>query len=82
MLLEAHKWTGKEALRDGIVDEVSEPEEMFEAALRRARDVAPRAKMGVYARLRGELWGEAGEGFRRISYVHGKDVGTVAKAKI
>lgn len=27
MLLEAHKWTGKQALEDGIVDKIAEPEE-------------------------------------------------------
>ncbi|KAF2801491.1 ClpP/crotonase [Mytilinidion resinicola] len=84
MLLEAHRWTGKEALADGIVDELAEGgvEGMLEVALAKGRVVAPRARMGVYARLRGELWGEAGEALRRISYVHGRAVGTVAKAKI
>ncbi|KAF2491206.1 ClpP/crotonase [Lophium mytilinum] len=84
MLLEAHKWTGKEALADGIVDELAEGgvEGMLEAALRLGREVAPRARMGVYAALRAELWGEAGGRLRDISYVHGRAVGTVAKAKL
>lgn len=82
MLLEAHRWTGVEALRDGIVDELVEPEKMLDAALAFARRVAPKAKMGVYAALRGELYGEAGRAFRDISYVHGRRVGTTAKAKI
>lgn len=46
MLLEAHKWTGKEALEDGIVDAVAEPEKMFDVAMDMARKWAPKAKMG------------------------------------
>lgn len=46
MLLEAHKWTGKEALADGIVDVVAEPERMFEVAMELAEKWAPKAKMG------------------------------------
>lgn len=33
MQLEAHKWTGKEALEDRIVDAVAEPEETLNVAL-------------------------------------------------
>lgn len=82
MLLEAHRWTGKEALKDGIVDFVAEPEAMFEEALRVARMWAPKAKMGVYSLLRNELYGEAGRAFREISYVHGRRTDLPAKAKI
>ncbi|KAK5126628.1 hypothetical protein LTR85_009562 [Meristemomyces frigidus] len=82
MLLEAHRWTGKEALEDGIVDAVAEPEKMFDAAMELARKWAPKAKMGVYSVLRNELYGEAGKAFREISYVHGKSTGNPAKAKI
>lgn len=82
MLMEAHRWTGKEALRDGIVDVAVEPDEMFESAMEVARQVAPKAKMGVYSLLRNELYGEAGRAFREISYVHGRETGTRAKAKI
>jgi enoyl-CoA hydratase/carnithine racemase len=46
MLLEAHKWTGKEALEDGIVDAIAEPERMLHAALELGNKVAPKAKMG------------------------------------
>ncbi|KAJ5132583.1 hypothetical protein N7448_006741 [Penicillium atrosanguineum] len=46
MLLEAHKWTGKEALEDGIVDAVAEPEKMLDVALDLAAKWAPKAKMG------------------------------------
>lgn len=82
MLLEAHKWTGKEALEDGIVDEVAEPSELLSVALIMARDIQGKAKMGVYSLLRNELWGEASEAFRKISYVHGKTTNTSLKAKI
>lgn len=82
MLLEAHRWTGKEAYEDGIVDEVAAPEEMLEAALRKARHVQGKAKMGVYSVLRNELWGEAAEKIRGICYVHGHMVTAPAKARI
>jgi enoyl-CoA hydratase/carnithine racemase len=82
MLLEAHKWTGKEALADGIVDDIAEPGEMFDKAVALAKHVRGRAKMGVFSLLRNELWGEAGEKFRKISYVHGRTTGSPAKAKI
>lgn len=82
MLLEAHRWTGKEALEDGIVDVVAEPDQMFEVALELARKWAPKAKMGVYSALRNELYGDAGRAFREISYVHGRKVDSPAKAKI
>jgi enoyl-CoA hydratase/carnithine racemase len=82
MLLQAHRWTGPEALEDGIVDFVAAPEEMFDVAMGVARQWAPKAKMGVYALLRGELYGEAGRGFREISYVYGRRTDLPAKAKI
>lgn len=46
MLLEAHKWTGKEALEDGIVDAIAEPKQMLDVALELGNKVAPKAKMG------------------------------------
>lgn len=82
MLLEAHKWTGKEALEDGIVDEIAEPKAMLDVALIKARDIQGKAKMGVYSLLRNELWGEAAEKIRGICYVHGKRTTAPAKAKI
>jgi enoyl-CoA hydratase/carnithine racemase len=82
MLLEAHRWTGEQALADGIVDEVAPPEKMFDAAMEVAKRLAPRAKMGVYSLLRNELYGEAAKNFRDISYIYGKRVGEAAKAKI
>ncbi|KAK1091457.1 hypothetical protein LTR48_006264 [Friedmanniomyces endolithicus] len=82
MLLEAKRWTGEEALKDGIVDFVAEPDKMLDVALDLARKWAPKAKMGVFSLLRNELYGEAGRAFREISYVHGKSTGSPAKAKI
>ncbi|KAL2409276.1 hypothetical protein ABEF95_012552 [Exophiala dermatitidis] len=82
MLLEAHRWTGQEAFKDGIVDEIAPPEQMRQRAVELAKSVAPRAAMGVYGLLRAELWGEALDKFKAISYVHRKRVGTAPKAKI
>lgn len=82
MLLEAHKWTGKEALEDGIVDQIAEPEDMLDAAIEIARTWAPKAKMGVYAVLRQELWGEAARIFQSISYVHHRRTVLPPKVKI
>lgn len=82
MLLEAHRWTGQEALEDGIVDAVASPEQMFDVAMEVARKWAPKAKMDVYSLLRNELWGEAARSFREISYVHGKRNDRPARAKI
>ncbi|KXG46514.1 Crotonase, core [Penicillium griseofulvum] len=82
MLLEAHKWTGPEALEDGIVDAVAEPEEMLNVALELGAKWAPKAKMGVYALLRQELWGDAIKNFQRISYVHSRVTSAPAKVKI
>ncbi|KAL6231198.1 hypothetical protein BDW75DRAFT_220829 [Aspergillus navahoensis] len=82
MLLEAHRWTGKEALRDGIVHAIADPDEMLDVALEMGRKWAPKAKMGVYAALRAELWGEAIRKFQQISYVHGRLTSAPPKAKI
>ncbi|KAK3674818.1 hypothetical protein LTR78_005162 [Recurvomyces mirabilis] len=82
MLLEAQRWTGQEAYKDGIVDAVAEPDKMLDVALELARKWAPKAKMGVYSALRNELYGDAGKAFREISYVHGRATGSPAKAKI
>lgn len=82
LLLEAHKFTGKEAYEDGIVDELADPGKMLEVALAKAREVAPRARMGVFSLLRNELYGDAQARLRSISYVHGKLTSRPAKAKI
>lgn len=83
MLLEAHRFTGKEALQDGLVDAIAEPEQMFDVAMELARKWAPKAKMDVYGVLRNELYGDAGRYFRDISYTFGtRRPGPAAKAKI
>ncbi|KAL9051131.1 MAG: hypothetical protein Q9162_006203 [Coniocarpon cinnabarinum] len=82
MLLEAHKWTGKAAYADGIVDMIAAPSSMQEEALALAEKFAPKAKMGVYGVLRLELVGEAADKMRSISYVRSKTTGRQAKAKI
>lgn len=82
MLLEAHRWTGEGAYEDGIVDAVAPPDKMLEVAVKLASEHSGRATMGVYGLLRSELWGEALEKLKMISFVHRKRVGTAAKAKI
>jgi Delta3-Delta2-enoyl-CoA isomerase len=81
MLLEAHRWTGEEALKDGIVDAIAEPKEMLGIALEVAGKWRVKAKEGVYGVLRSELWGEAGRAFRDISFVHNRPT-AVSKPKI
>lgn len=82
MLLEAHKWTGKQAFEDGIVDAVAKPDEMLNVAVKLAKEQSERATMGVYGLLRSELWGQALEQLKAISFVHRKRIGTAPKAKI
>lgn len=82
MLLEAHRWTGEQAYADGIVDAIASPEKMLEESIALAQKWAPKAKMGVYGVLRGELWGEASDKLARISYVHSKMTTREAKVKI
>jgi enoyl-CoA hydratase/carnithine racemase len=72
MLLEAHKFTGKEALEDGIVDLIAEPSALRRTAHDLARRVAPRAAAGVYGVLRSELYGEADREFQLISLVYSR----------
>ncbi|KAI9726441.1 MAG: hypothetical protein M1828_001263 [Chrysothrix sp. TS-e1954] len=69
MLLEAYRWTGKQALEDGIVDAIAGPEEMMDVAMEYARRWAPKGKGGVYGLLRAELVGEALQKLAAISYV-------------
>jgi len=46
MLLEAHRWTAEEALRDGVIDAMAEPDQMFAVAMEMARKWASKSKMG------------------------------------
>ncbi|KAK6002430.1 hypothetical protein QM012_002068 [Aureobasidium pullulans] len=82
MLLQAHKWTGKEALADGVVDDIASPEAMLDAALKVAREWAPKAKAGVYGVLRHELYGEATRAFALISHVHSRETNRRALVKL
>jgi Delta3-Delta2-enoyl-CoA isomerase len=82
VLLQAHKFTGKEALADGIVDEVADPDKMFDVALEYAEKWKSKSKMGVYGVLRGELLGDALERFARLSYVHSRSTNRRPKVKI
>ncbi|KAK7902700.1 hypothetical protein LTR67_002346 [Exophiala xenobiotica] len=82
MLLEAHRWTGKEACVDGIVDAVAVPGGMLGLAMEFAEKWAPKAKMGVYGVLRQELYGEAAVKFQKISYVHSRLTARPAKVKL
>jgi enoyl-CoA hydratase/carnithine racemase len=82
MLLQAHKWTGKEALADGVVDKIAPPDKMLEAAMSIARKWAPKAKAGVYGVLRHELYGEASKAFALISHVHSRETNRRALVKL
>ena len=82
MLLQAHKWTGKEALADGVVDEIAKPDVMLDAALKSAQEWAPKAKAGVYGVLRNELYGEATRSFALISHVHSRETNRRALVKL
>jgi len=82
MLLQAHRWTGKEAFVDGIVDHIARPEEMMDVALAVAKQWAPKAKAGVYGDLRGELYGEATRAFALISHVHSRETNRCALVKL
>lgn len=82
VLLEAHKYTGKTALEDGIVDSVADPDKMFGVALELAEKWKGKAKMGVYGLLRNELWGKALTAYRQNSYVHHKETAREPKVKL
>jgi enoyl-CoA hydratase/carnithine racemase len=82
MLLQAHRWTGKEAFADGIVDLIARPEEMLDAALTLAELWASKAKAGVYGVLREELYGEATRSFALISHVHSRETNRRALVKL
>ncbi|KAK5065326.1 hypothetical protein LTR84_001164 [Exophiala bonariae] len=73
VLLEAHKYTGKEAKMDGIVDDVADPSVMLEVAITVAETWKEKARMGVYGILRDELWGKARKNYAQNSFVHRKD---------
>lgn len=82
VLLEAHKFTGTDAFKHGIVDAVAEPEEMLDVAVELAEKWKEKATMGVYSLLRNELYGEAGGKYRINSYVHGRETTREPKVKL
>jgi enoyl-CoA hydratase/carnithine racemase len=82
VLLEAHKYTGKAAKADGIVDIVAEPQEMLAEAVKLAEKCKGRARMGVYGQLRDELWGEARQFYAQNSFVHRKETSREPKFKM
>jgi enoyl-CoA hydratase/carnithine racemase len=81
MMLEAHRWTPNEALKDGVVDFVVPEGEIVERAKEVAEKWKVKSKAGAYGVLRKELWGDAGKAFREISFVHNQVIGP-SKAKI
>jgi Delta3-Delta2-enoyl-CoA isomerase len=82
MLLEAHKYTGREALEDGVVDYIAKPEALKDTAVELARLVAPRAMAGVYGVLRSELYGQADREFQLISSVFSRATSRQPKVKL
>ena len=82
VLLEAHRYTGQEALADGIVDAVARPEEMLEVAMEWARKWQRKARGEVYGVLRGELVEVAVGKFKALSYVHSRATSRTAKVKL
>ncbi|KAB8222573.1 ClpP/crotonase-like domain-containing protein [Aspergillus novoparasiticus] len=46
VLLEGHRFTGEEALRDGLVDFIAQPDDMLAVAFELAAKWAPKAKAG------------------------------------
>lgn len=81
MLLEAHRFTAEEALKHDIIHAKGTPEELLPLAVGMAQKWAPMATAGVYGVLRDELYGEASQALRRLSYVHAKNT-NVGKAKM
>lgn len=75
MLLEAHRWTADEAEKDGVIDEAVNSDVLLQKAIEKARAMAPKAKMGVYALLRNELYGEALEALQKVAHRHHRTSG-------
>jgi Delta3-Delta2-enoyl-CoA isomerase len=81
MLLRAHRWTAKEAVVDGVIDEAVEPDKMMARAIEMAKEEAPRGKAGVYGVLRNELYGDAFRQLQLVSHRHHRP-GGAPQAKI
>ncbi|KAE8311394.1 ClpP/crotonase-like domain-containing protein [Aspergillus transmontanensis] len=82
VLLEGHRFTGEEALRDGLVDFIAQPDDMLAVAFELAAKWAPKAKAGVYALLRSELNGEMTRAVQQISHVYGRSTFLPGKTKL
>lgn len=70
VLLEGRKYTGKEALEDGVVHAIAPPDKMLDVALVYANRFKTKAKADVYGLLRGDLVREAIDSLQKVSYVH------------
>lgn len=70
VLLEGHRYTGKEALKDGVVHAIAPPDKMLDVALEYANRYKVKAKANVYGLLRGDLVREAIDSLQKVSYVH------------
>lgn len=82
VLLEAHRFTGKEALADGIVDAIAPPKDLMGCAMEYAARLQSKAKMDVYGVLRGELLGDAIQKFQALSYIHSRPTSRIPKVKL
>ena len=82
VLLEAYRFTGKEAKDDAIVDAIVKPEQLFQEALQIAEKWQEKAARGVYGVLRNEILGDVAERFQRLSYVHSRDTSRIPKVKL
>lgn len=82
VLLEAHRFTGKEAKEDGIVDVLAKPKDVLAEAVGLAEKWQSKARMGVYGVLRDELCGEARRIYSQNSYVHRQETSREPKVKL
>ncbi|KAJ5404558.1 hypothetical protein N7509_004429 [Penicillium cosmopolitanum] len=82
ILLEAYRYTGREALEDGIVDAVAEPEGLDSLAMQLATRWKTKACGNVYGVLRGELVKPAVKSFSALSYVHSRPTSRTPKVKL
>lgn len=74
LVLEAHRFTGKEAEEDGVVDHTVPKAVLEAAALALADRWKGKAKAGVYHLLRADLMLEPLEQFQRLSSSRNRSV--------
>lgn len=82
MLLRGHRWTGKQALHDGLVDEVVEAADLRARAITVSEEFALKAQTGIFGLLRYELVGLALDQFKAISHVHRRRMRLSPSSKI